>query len=239
MQLHAGFPGSARRVLYEVASTVYEVASTVASSLPEETCTTLPACGSSGTLEEALPVPLLTRTWYRWPLAGTLTVAFPAEHLTVTDRGAAAKEMSALPWLVVTCTAAERSAVAVTLPEPVVTCSGPDMPLTFTPPWLPLTVAGADRPERLTVFEPELTVTATPGGTATSNREPQLNTSPEQSMLNFRVSPLSVHEEWPGLAAVPLSHRCTWMPGPFPGTTCRSDEVSSMVRRAPLKLNVR
>jgi len=205
----------------------------------EDTCTTLLLCRSSGTFDEALPVPLLTRTWYWWPLVGTLTVAFPVEHLTVTDCGAAAKEMSALPWLVVTCTAGERSAVAVTLPEPVLTCSGPDTPLMFTPPWLPLTVTGADRPETVSVFDPELTVTAIPGGTATWNLEPQLNTSPEQSMPSCRVSPLSVHDEWPGLAAVPLSHRCTSMPGPFPGTSCRSEEESSMVRLVPLRLNAR
>jgi hypothetical protein len=175
-RLPAVFPG------LHLCCGLHEAGSTVASWLPEETCTTLAACGSSGTFEEALPVPLLTRTWYWWPLAGTLTVAFPVEHLTVTDRGAAAKEMSALPWLVVTCTAEERSAVAVTLPEPVVICSGPDTPLTFTPPWLPLTVTGDDRPETVMVFDPELTVTAVPGGTATWNLEPQLNTSPEQSM---------------------------------------------------------
>jgi hypothetical protein len=157
--------------------------------LLEDTCTTLPACRSSGTFEEALPVPLLTSTWYWWPEAGTLTVAFPVEHLTVTDRGAAVKEMSALPWLAVICTAEERIAAAVTLPDPVLTCSGPDTPLTFTPPWLPFTVTGADRPEMVSVFDPELTVTAIPGGTATSNLEPQLSTSPEQSMLSCSVPP--------------------------------------------------
>jgi hypothetical protein len=207
--------------------------------VPEDTCTTLLLRRSSGTFDEALPVPLLTRTWYWWPEVGTLTVAFPVEDLTVTDRGAAVKEMSALPWLVVTCTAEERIAVAMTLPEPVLTCSGPDTPLTFTPPWLPLTVTGADRPETVSVFDPELTVTATPGGTATSNLEPQLNTSPEQSMPSRSVSPLSVHEEWLGFAAVPLSHRCAWTAGPFPGTSCRSEEESSMIRRVPLKLNAR
>jgi hypothetical protein len=205
----------------------------------EDTCTTLLLCRSSGTFDEALPVPLLTRTWYRWPAAGTLTVAFPLEHLTLTDRGAAVKETSALPWLVVTCTLAERTAVAVTLPEPVLTCSGPDTPLMLTPPWLPFTVTGADRPETVSVFDPESMVTAVPGGTATWNLEPQLNTSPEQSMLRCSVLPLNVHEEWPGFAAVPLSHRCTSMPGPFPGTTRRSDEVSSITRRVPPKLNAR
>ncbi len=58
-------------------------------------------------------------------------------------------------------------------------------------------------------------------------------------MPSCSLSPLSVHEEWPGLAAVPLSHRCTSMPGPFPGTTCRSDEESSITRRVPPKLNAR
>jgi hypothetical protein len=108
--------------------------------LPDDTCTALPLCRSSGTFDEALPLPLLTRTWYRCPAAGTLTVAFPAEHLTVTDRGAATKEMSALLWLAVMCTAEDRIAVAVMLPEPVLTCSGPDTPLTCTSPPAPLSV---------------------------------------------------------------------------------------------------
>jgi signal transduction histidine kinase len=46
---------------------------------------------------------------------------------------------------------------------------------------LPLTVTRADRPETVTALDPEFTVTAVPGGTATSNLEPQLNTSPEHA----------------------------------------------------------
>ena len=75
-------------------------------------------------------MPLLTRTRYRCPAAGTLTVAFPVEHLTVTDCGAAAKATSALPWLAVMCRTEERIAVAVMLPEPVLTWSGPAALLT-------------------------------------------------------------------------------------------------------------
>jgi len=82
----------------------------------------------------------------------------------------------------------------------------------------------------------ECTTTDTFGGTATWNLEPQLKTSPEQFMPSCSVSPLSVHDEWPGLAAVPLSHRWTWMPEPLPVTSRRSDVGSSMTRRVPRKL---
>ncbi len=94
-------------------------------------------------------------------------------------------------------------------------------------------------PETVSVPDPESTTTATPGGTATSNLEPQLNTSPEQSMLSCRVSPLSVHDEWPGLAAVPLSQRCTVMPEPLPGTPWRSEEESSITSWVPAKPKAR
>ena len=125
----------------------------------------------------------------------------------------------------------------MTLPEPVLTRNAPDTPLMFTPPWLPAMVTGDDRPLTVSVLSPELTVTATARGTATSNLDPQLNTSPAQSMDSRSVCPLSVHVACPGLAAVPLGQRCTSMPGPPPGTTWRSEEVSSMTRSVPLKRN--
>ncbi|MGE5134226.1 MAG: hypothetical protein ACM32E_15155, partial [Gemmatimonadota bacterium] len=95
------------------------------------------------------------------------------------------------------------------------------------------------RPVAVSLPEPECTITATPGGTAIWNLEPQLKTSPVQSMESRSVSRVSVYDAWPGLAAVPLSHRWTRTPGPDPDTKRRSEVSSLMTRRVPWKLKSR
>src|SRR6266511_128319 len=161
---------------------------------------------------------------------------FPTLDLMSTSCGAAAKPMSTFPSFDVARTIGERVAEAVMSPSRVLILREPDMLLTLTCPLPPSMTTEPESPDTVSLPSPECTTTDTSGGTATWNLRPHLKTSPEQSTRSVSVSPLSVHDEWPGLAAVPLSHRWTWMPEPLPGTTRRSDEGASMTRRFPLRL---
>ena len=75
----------------------YDAGSTVAFPLWENTCTMLSLLGSSGTVDWAVPVSVVTTTRYRCPAVGTLAVAFPTVHLMSTICGGAAKPMSTFP----------------------------------------------------------------------------------------------------------------------------------------------
>lgn len=140
---------------------------------PEEACTTLLLWRSSGTSEREAPALLRTTTWYRYPVTGTVTVAFPAEERMSARRGAAAKRSFTFPELDVARSVADRIAVPVMVPELVLIWMGPDVPVSLTHPVPPSITTESARPDTVSLPDPECTTTASPGGTATWKLEPQ------------------------------------------------------------------